>query len=141
MLVPSNVLYVWENRSLTFVPQQTTPPVVSTTSPSDSPPASPLAGGLETVTAYDQRGFPTVVTQVKGATKHYNEQGFLITSPIAARSSPTAANVQAAESAATTSDKVVKITKSSAAAHEREWTLVSLTAGCSLAMLGGILAL
>ncbi|KAL8999222.1 MAG: hypothetical protein Q9169_001887 [Polycauliona sp. 2 TL-2023] len=54
---------------------------------------SPADGGLETVTAYDQRGFPTVIVQAKGASKHYNDQGFLITdSPaLAARASPTAA--------------------------------------------------
>lgn len=44
------------------------------------------------MTAYDQRGFPTVIVQAKGASKHYNDQGFLITdSPaLADRASPTA---------------------------------------------------
>ena len=44
------------------------------------------------MTAYDQRGFPTVIVQAKGASKKYNDQGFLITdSPtLAGQASPTA---------------------------------------------------
>ncbi|KAL8845606.1 MAG: hypothetical protein Q9176_000242 [Flavoplaca citrina] len=68
---------------------QVVPP---TSSPLAASGASPADGGLETVTAYDQRGFPTVIVQAKGASKQYNDQGFLITdSPtLAALASPTA---------------------------------------------------
>jgi hypothetical protein len=45
------------------------------------------AAGYEVVTTYDQQGFPVTVTQAIGAAsapKHYNEQGFLITTSAAA---------------------------------------------------------
>ncbi|KAL8704176.1 MAG: hypothetical protein Q9201_002674 [Fulgogasparrea decipioides] len=79
---------------------KTSPPDSSTSSPSDLSGASPADGGLETITGYDQRGFPTTVVQVKGAAKHYNDQGNLITATpsLAPRSSPTTVYAQAADS-------------------------------------------
>ncbi|KAL8900661.1 MAG: hypothetical protein Q9192_000960 [Flavoplaca navasiana] len=71
---------------------QTDQVVPPTSSPLAASGASPADGGLETVTAYDQRGFPTAIVQAKGVSKQYNDQGFLITdsSTLAARASPTA---------------------------------------------------
>ncbi|KAI4247506.1 MAG: hypothetical protein L6R40_001454 [Gallowayella cf. fulva] len=121
---------------------KTTLIVSPTSSPSDSSGASPADGGLETVTAYDQRGFPTVIVQVKGASKHYNDQGFLITdSPVlAARSSPTA---QAGDSVATADAQVNKkvTTKSSAAVSWQGQRQLALAAICALSVLVGTLAL
>ena len=45
-----------------------------------------MPAGYEVVTTYNQQGFPVAVTQAIGAAsapKHYNEQGFLITSAAA----------------------------------------------------------
>lgn len=66
--------------------QSTSPPAPSTQSPAVLPSASSLAAavGLETITTYNQQGFPTVVVQPAGfatASKSYNAQGSLITSP------------------------------------------------------------
>lgn len=62
------------------------------------------AAGYETVTTYNDQGFPVVVTQPAGyatAAKKYNDQGFLITpSPILdTRSTPTASAANGAGSA------------------------------------------
>ncbi|KAI9748486.1 MAG: hypothetical protein M4579_007208 [Chaenotheca gracillima] len=52
-----------------------------------SPPLSPAAAGGEVRTSFNEQGFPTVITVQPGASsspKHYNDQGFLITSAPAA---------------------------------------------------------
>ncbi|KAI4191104.1 MAG: hypothetical protein L6R41_000325 [Letrouitia leprolyta] len=119
--------------------------VVSPTSLSqDLSGGSPADGGLETVTAFDQRGFPTTIVQVKGATRRYDDQGFLITATpqLAERSSPTAAYAQAADSEATGAPQTnKKVTKTSAATLERDLTQVYFAALCALAVFGGAVAL
>lgn len=118
--------------------------VSPTSSPQDLSGALPADGGLETVTAFDQRGFPTTIVQVKGATKRYDDQGFLITATpqIAERSSPTAAYAQGADSEATAAPEMnKKVTKTSAAVLERDATQVYLAAFCGLAVLAGAFAL
>ncbi|KAL8818387.1 MAG: hypothetical protein Q9223_002963 [Gallowayella weberi] len=121
---------------------KTTSIVSPTPSPSPSSGASPADGGLETVTGYDQRGFPTVIVQVKGASKHYNDQGFLITDgpALAARSSPTA---QADDSVATAGAQVNKksSSKSSAGVSWEAPRQLWVTAVCALVVLAGTLAL
>ncbi|KAL8727769.1 MAG: hypothetical protein Q9166_005824 [cf. Caloplaca sp. 2 TL-2023] len=126
---------------------KTTSAISPTSSALDSLAASPADGGLETVTPYDQRGFPTVIVQVKGASKHYNDQGFPITdSPtLAARSTPTARTSQAADSVSTTgagaqvNRKVT--TKTSAAVSRQDPAQLCFAAACAVAVLAGILAL
>ena len=86
--------------------QVTSPPSSPTSLPADLQQDSPAAGGFETITTYDQQGFPVVVTQPSGATtaaKHYDDQGFLITTAatLASRASPTSAGEGVANSAAT----------------------------------------
>ncbi|KAL8738308.1 MAG: hypothetical protein Q9181_000897 [Wetmoreana brouardii] len=123
---------------------KTSPPDSSTSSPSDLSGASPADGGLETVTGYDQRGFPTTVVQIKGAAKHYNDQGNLITATpsLAPRSSPTTVYAQAADSVATGAAQAnKKVTKTSAAVPRRDSTQLYLGAVCGLAGLAGTLAL
>ncbi|KAI4216874.1 MAG: hypothetical protein LQ351_000823 [Letrouitia transgressa] len=96
----------------------TAPPGSPTSLPSDSSPGSHLGPGLEVVTGWDQRGFPTTITQAVGATKRYDEQGFLITptpSPLAARSDPTAENLRAADSQPTADTQVKKVSTNAAA--------------------------
>lgn len=59
------------------------------------------------------------MTQVVGATRRYDEQGFLITptpSPLAARSDPTAENLGAADSQPTADIQMKKVSTNSAAA-------------------------
>ncbi|KAL8743311.1 MAG: hypothetical protein Q9190_004324 [Brigantiaea leucoxantha] len=97
----------------------TPPPASPTSPPSDSLQDSPLDAGFEIVTGWDQRGFPTTMTQAIGATKKYDEQGFLITptpSPLAQRSSPAGGNVRAAESAAAATPQI-KVTANKAASR------------------------
>ncbi|KAL8690227.1 MAG: hypothetical protein Q9218_004278 [Villophora microphyllina] len=97
---------------------KTSQAVSSTSSPSDLSGGSAAGGGLETVTGYDQRGFPTTMVQVQGAAKQYNEQGFLITPTpsLAGRSSPTAGVAQAANGETTVAAGAnKKVTKTSAA--------------------------
>ena len=51
--------------------------------PSPSPSSQPLGYGLETVTGWDEQGFPTTMTVPSGwqtMPKSYDQQGFLITS-------------------------------------------------------------
>ncbi|KAL8757779.1 MAG: hypothetical protein Q9184_004117 [Pyrenodesmia sp. 2 TL-2023] len=107
--------------------------------------ASPADDGLETVTEFDQRGFPTTIVQAKGATKQYNDQGFLITaSPsLEARASPTAALAQAADSEVTAGAQVNKKvpTETSSAVPGRDLTQMHLVAACGLAVLAGTLIL
>ncbi|KAL8777314.1 MAG: hypothetical protein Q9213_007918 [Squamulea squamosa] len=114
--------------------------VSPTSSPSAASGASAADGGLETVTAYDQRGFSTVIVQVKGATKHYNDQGFLITdSPaLAVRSSPTA---QAGDGGTAAAQANKKVTQTSAATSRQDLTQVYLASLGALAVLAGTLAL
>ncbi|KAI4173308.1 MAG: hypothetical protein LQ343_003019 [Gyalolechia ehrenbergii] len=123
---------------------KTSTPVLSTSSPQDLSGPSPADGGLETVTAFDQRGFPTTIVQAKGATRRYDDQGFLITAtpPLAERSSPTAAYAQVADSEATTAAQAnKKVTKASAAALQRVSMQVYLAAACGLAVFAGAFAL
>lgn len=96
------------------------------------------------MTAFDQRGFPTTIVQAKGATRRYDDQGFLITAtpPLAERSSPTAAYAQVADSEATTAAQAnKKVTKASAAALQRVSMQVYLAAACGLAVFAGAFAL
>lgn len=66
-----------------------------TSSPASSPQDSPVgldAGGLEVVTRYDEKGFPTVVTEPLAAAtapKHFDDKGFLITTGPALGTVPT----------------------------------------------------
>lgn len=124
---------------------QTSQPVLSTSSLQGLSGASPADDGLETVTEFDQRGFPTTIVQAKGATKQYNDQGFLITaSPsLEARASPTGALAQAADSEVTAGAQVNKniSTKTSSAVPRSDSTQMYLAAACGLAVLAGTLAL
>ena len=123
---------------------QTSAPVLSTSSPQGLSGASPADGGLETITAFDGRGFPTTIVQAQGASKQYNDQGFLITasSPLAERSSPTVTNAQAADSEATSAAQAnKKVTKTSAAASRQDPMQMYIAAGCGLALLAATLAL
>ncbi|KAI4233812.1 MAG: hypothetical protein LQ349_004174 [Xanthoria aureola] len=121
------------------------------TEPAVSPTSSPLVAsgvspGLETVTQYDQRGFPTVVVQAKGAVKHYNDQGFLITdSPaLAARASPTATYSPAGDGTSVTAiaqmNKKVTTTSSSAVSWQGPGPLfpLYLVAGALAALMGTV---
>lgn len=84
-----------------------------------------MAGGYEVVTSYDQQGFPVVITQPIAeatAAKHYDGNGFLITTgaALASRSSPTSVAENGASSAveaaaATVSSAPPKISQVSAA--------------------------
>jgi hypothetical protein len=59
-----------------------TPSSSAVPSPSPSSPPLPASPGLETITGWDNRGFPTTQTVVSGWStlpKSYDEQGFLIT--------------------------------------------------------------
>lgn len=47
--------------------------------PSPSSPVSACAGGLETVTTFDSKGFLTTAAVPAGSAKSYDDQGFLIT--------------------------------------------------------------
>ena len=123
---------------------QTEPAVSPTTS---SPlVASGVSPGLETVTAYDQRGFPTVVVQAKGAVKHYNDQGFLITdSPaLAARASPTASYSPGGDGTSVTAiaqmNKKVTTTSSSAVSWQGPGPLfpLYLVVGALTALMGTV---
>ncbi|KAL9640518.1 MAG: hypothetical protein Q9204_000690 [Flavoplaca sp. TL-2023a] len=120
---------------------QVAPP---TSSPSAASGASPADGGLETVTAYDQRGFPTVIVQAKGASKQYNDQGFLITdSPtLAARVSPTAgySDGEIGVIAAAKVNNKASATES-AAVSRQDLTQLYLVAVGALAALAATLAL
>ncbi|KAI4288175.1 MAG: hypothetical protein L6R35_002562 [Caloplaca aegaea] len=123
---------------------ETTQTATSTSLPQDSFGALPADGDLETVAAYDQRGFPTTIVQAKGATKQYNNQGFLITAnpPLAARSSPTAAVAQAVDGGTMDGAEVnQEITKTSAAVSRSDMTQLLFAAACGLAALTGMLAL
>lgn len=125
---------------------QTSPLVLSTSLPQDPSGASPADGGLETITAFDGRGFPTTIVQVKGAPKQYNDQGFLVTAspPPAAQASPTIAPVAHAADSETTGSAQVnnRVSKTtSAAVPRRGSTQLYLAAICGLAVLGGMLAL
>ncbi|KAL8930784.1 MAG: hypothetical protein Q9208_000325 [Pyrenodesmia sp. 3 TL-2023] len=124
---------------------KTSQPVSSTSSPQGLSGASPADDGLETVTEFDQRGFPTTIVQAIGATKQYNDQGFLITaSPsLKVRASPTAALAQAADSEVTAGAQVNKniSTKTSSAVPRSDSTQMYLAAACGLAVLAGTLAL
>ena len=68
--------------------QVTSHPASPSPSSGSSPPVSAApAAGYEVVTTFDQQGFPVTVTQAVGAAsapKHYDEQGFLITTSAAA---------------------------------------------------------
>ncbi|MCJ1248766.1 hypothetical protein MMC30_005985 [Trapelia coarctata] len=80
------------------------PPVQSTQSQAVSPLASlsAAAGGYETITTYNQQGFPTVVVQPAGfasASKSYDVHGSLITSP----PTPVAGGAKGAADVASTS--------------------------------------
>ncbi|KAL8950259.1 MAG: hypothetical protein Q9222_003703 [Ikaeria aurantiellina] len=123
---------------------KTTPTASSTSSPPQSSAASPADGGLETITAYDQRGFPTVIVQVKGATKHYDNQGFLITTTpvLAVRSSPTTVSAQAGESVVAAGANVdKKVTKTSAATSKQDSAALYLATLLGFAVLAGSLTL
>lgn len=123
---------------------QTSQPAISTLSPQDSSGASPADGELETVVAYDQRGFPTTIVQAEGATRQYDDRGFLITAslPLAARSSPTAAVAQAVDGRTSAGAEVNKeVTKTSAAISRNDMTELYFVAACGLAALTGTLAL
>ncbi|KAI4117636.1 MAG: hypothetical protein LQ345_002174 [Seirophora villosa] len=123
---------------------KTSQPAISTLSPQDSSGASPADGELETVVAYDQRGFPTTIVQAEGATRQYDDRGFLITAslPLAARSSPTAAVAQAVDGRTSAGAEVNKeVTKTSAAISRNDMTELYFVAACGLAALTGTLAL
>jgi len=63
-----------------------------------SPSSPPSGGGVETITGWDDRGFPTTYTVASGyntAPKSYDQQGFLITT------TPTATTATAAATANT----------------------------------------
>lgn len=124
---------------------QTSQPVLSTSSPQGLSGSSPADGGLETITAFDGRGFPTTIVQAQGASKHYNNQGFLVPAPssLAVRSTPTTPIAQAADSQTSAGVRIdKKVTKqTSAAVSQRGSTQLYLTAVCGLAVLAGTLAL
>jgi hypothetical protein len=115
----------------------------------DSQQGSPAAGGSEIFTSFDQQGFPVVVTQAPGAAtavKHYDDQGFLITTgaALASRASPTAlaenavsSPLAAAESTAASSPVVTKIVsqKSQASSRFQGFGLVLGAASCILAKI------
>lgn len=87
---------IGQDSLLMMNPQVTSPPVSPTSSPAGSQQGSHVPGGYEVVTTYNEQGFPVVVTQPAGyasAIKHYNDQGFLVTSGavLESRSAPTAA--------------------------------------------------
>ncbi|KAI4110969.1 MAG: hypothetical protein LQ339_000971 [Xanthoria mediterranea] len=121
------------------------------TEPAVSPTSSPLVAsgvspGLETVTAYDQRGFPTVVVQAKGAVKNYNDQGFLITDgpALAARASPTASYSPGGDGTSVTAiaqmNKKVTTTSSSAVSWQGPGPLfpLYLVVGALAALMGTV---
>ncbi|KAL8874244.1 MAG: hypothetical protein Q9174_000400 [Haloplaca sp. 1 TL-2023] len=114
----------------------------STSSPPGALVASPADGGFETVTAYDQRGFPTTIVKAKGAAVQYDNQGFLITpsAALAARASPTAATGMDTTVAAPAKKKVTQ-TSTSAAVSGHISTQLYLVASCGFAVLAGTLAL
>jgi hypothetical protein len=98
-----------------------------------------VAGGYETVTEYNQQGFPTVVVLPAGWStmiKSFNSQGFLITPSITAAPStmittpsptvsPTAAGVIVAAEDTTTSSTSALVTVSTGAAktNQQHWGL------------------
>ena len=95
--------------------QQPSPVVKPTGSPEGS---SPGAGsGYEVITTYDQRGFPVTQTvamaQVTGQ-RHFDDQGFLITTAAAGAGQTQAA--QKAEDSATPTSGGVSVTTHKAAA-------------------------
>lgn len=144
MLVLSSVVHLFDGHMADHLLLQTSTVVSPTSLSQDLSGGSPADGGLETVTAFDQRGFPTTIVQVKGATRRYDDQGFLITATpqLAERSSPTAAYAQAADSEATGAPQTnKKVTKTSAATLERDLTQVYFAALCALAVFGGAVAL
>ncbi|MCJ1363408.1 hypothetical protein MMC16_002515 [Acarospora aff. strigata] len=118
---------------------QASPPASSTpASPASSP--SPVgAGEIETVTRYDQQGFPILVTQPEGAptaAKSYDQQGFLITAgPTAAASTATA--VKAADSV-TDSNLQIRRTSSAGFANHKN---IARGLGAACGLLGGALIL
>ncbi|KAL8908407.1 MAG: hypothetical protein Q9207_000826 [Kuettlingeria erythrocarpa] len=124
---------------------KTSQPVLSTSLPQALSGASPADEGLETVTEFDQRGFPTTIVQAKGATKRYNDQGFLITATptLEARASATAALAQSADGEVTAGAQVNKkaTTKTSAAVPRSDSIQLYLAAACGLAVLAGSLSL
>ncbi|KAL8675056.1 MAG: hypothetical protein Q9168_000539 [Polycauliona sp. 1 TL-2023] len=120
--------------------------VTATSSPPAASQASAADGGLETVTEYDQRGFPTVIVQAKGATKHYNDQGFLITDgpALAARASPTTGPSQGDGSVIAMGEvnkKVTTTTTESAAVSGQDLQQLYLVAVGALTILVGSLVL
>ncbi|KAK3175055.1 hypothetical protein OEA41_002301 [Lepraria neglecta] len=125
----------------------TSPPVSPTSSPEDSQPDSPAAGGSEVVTSFNGKGFPVIVTQAPGAAttvKHYDNQGFLITtgaalaspaSPTALAENPASSPVAAAESSASSSPVVTKTVtpKSQASSRFQGFEFILGTVSCILA--------
>ena len=119
----------------------------------DSQQGSPADGGYETVTSYDQQGFPVAITRPVGGTsaaKHYDNQGFLITTAggnLAPRSSPEPVADDKASSvvlaaAATVSSSAPEVSKISAASRTASGFegFALLLSGLSC-ILGGILFL
>lgn len=132
---------------LTLCAQLTSPIASSTSSPVVLPPASssasaPAAEGFVVTTAWDQRGFPTVITVAAGAAtapKSYDQQGFLITSSAVAPRSTSldAADLKAADSSASAGLKVVGASKTGAANTKSAVRGFGLACG----ILGGALIL
>ena len=146
-----NLLFVlWTpstNLLLTFQLQSTYPLASSTSLPVASLQVSSAgsgAGGLETVTEYDQQGFPTTVTEAAGestAVKSYDQQGFLITSAAVApttTSTVLGADLKAADSSPTSSTKL-KQSLATGAANSRRLAKGLRAAACGI--LGGALVL
>ncbi|KAI9696165.1 MAG: hypothetical protein M1820_008306 [Bogoriella megaspora] len=128
------------------IPSSTSSPVVSAQA-SSSAAASPASSGSETVTSYDEKGFPTTATVPAGwntAAKSYNDQGFLITpSPAIApvESGPADANAQADASGANFAQ-----TSSTSSAIKRETGAAPTMGlarglGIAAALLGGAMIL
>lgn len=111
-----------------------------------------MAGGYEVITSYNQQGFPVLITQPIAeatAAKHYDDQGFLITTgaALASRSSPTSVAQNVASpaveaAAATVSSAPPKVSQVSAASRAatgfQEFGLL-VSAVCSI--LSGFLLL
>ncbi|KAI9835288.1 MAG: hypothetical protein M1819_002432 [Sarea resinae] len=138
----------------------------STSSPSPSQSASSIQPGgpeegTETVTEYNQKGFPTTVVEPAGFStvpKSYNQQGFLITAGASTTTAPAASAAKlskddltkdgsdtpdaAQSSSAMYSSGGFKVLETSAtgAAPERHAGLAS-TLGAACAILGGALVL
>ena len=92
-------------------------------------------GGLETFQGFDEKGFPTIVTRpVAEASKHFNEQGFLVTdAPF--KASPTFKAI--AESAGPTLKATTAPTNAAADRKRYGWKLSTMFA----IFLGGALAI